>query len=129
MLDTADRVHRLLALRRLEPLLAPRLGDLVGSPTRIDQLRGSSALFLGIGIAGFVGFETDGFVIAGVLGSQEAPTFIVPTRFLLLVPTLVGVYLAPVWPQIAVAAERGDRLAIRLRFDELLTGLRSSAQR
>jgi O-antigen/teichoic acid export membrane protein len=109
-----------LALRQLEPVLAPRLGDRLG-PTRSRQLRGSAALFVGIGFAGFVGFETDGFVIAGVLGSQEAPGFLVPARFLLLVPTLAGVYLAPVWPQITVAAEDGDLRAIRRRFDELLT--------
>ena len=110
----------IFALRRLEPALVPRLADLRNRPTDGLHLSRSATLFLGIGVAGFLGFETDGFVIAAVLGSDEAPTFLVPARVLILVPSLASVYLSPVWPQIAVAAERGDLEFIRRRFRGLV---------
>ena len=70
----------LFALERLEPALVPRFRDLRGTRTGSFDLSRSATFFLGIGIAGFIGFETDGFVIAAVLGSEEAPTFLVPSR-------------------------------------------------
>jgi O-antigen/teichoic acid export membrane protein len=113
-----------VVLRRTTSLLDGRSSGRADSSMPIG---GRAVLFLGIGIAGVVGFETDGYVIGAVLGADRVPAFLVPARVLLFVPALAVAYVWPQWPVISSAYARGDLLAIRALFERLLRRVAAAA--
>lgn len=103
-------------IRRYQPALRIQRRPGPERPDGGPKLAARSAIFFGIGLAGFVGFETDAFVVAATLGTSRVPEFAVPGRMFLLVPALATVYFTPLWPAVAQAAHEGDRAGLRHTF-------------
>jgi len=64
--------------------------------------------FFVIQLAMTVGYATDYFVVAQVLGSSEVTQYAVPARLFAFIGMLVGMLMTPLWPAYGEAMARGD---------------------
>jgi O-antigen/teichoic acid export membrane protein len=101
-------------LVRKRPYARPRRSHLSGERTR-SVLRGG-ALFLVLQVAIVVGYSSDNFVGAQVLGPAAVTQYAVPSQLALSVIALVALLVVPLWPAYADAAARGDRAWVRATF-------------
>jgi O-antigen/teichoic acid export membrane protein len=102
----------LFGVRR--PWLLPRLRAVQTEPARRILKLGS--LYLVLGVAGAVGFQSDNMVIAYFLGADHVPQYAVPMKLFMLIPMLLSFVFAPLWPAYAEAMVRGDLTWIRRTF-------------
>jgi O-antigen/teichoic acid export membrane protein len=65
-------------------------------------------LFFVIQIAMVVGYQTDNLIVAQILGSDQVTQYSIPLRLFMLVPTLLMLAFAPLWPAYGEALARGD---------------------
>jgi O-antigen/teichoic acid export membrane protein len=70
-------------------------------------------LFLILQLAVAVAFQADVIVAATVLGPAAAATYAVTLKFFMLAPSLVGLFLATLWPAYTEAIARSDPTWIR----------------
>ena len=71
------------------------------------------SLFFVLQIAVAVAYESDALVLTQILGPSAVTTFSVTMRVFLVVPTLAGFVLAPLWPAYGEAISRGDAQWVR----------------
>lgn len=69
--------------------------------------------FFIIQLAATLGYATDYFVIAQVLGSSEVTQYAVPAQLFAYVGALVAMIIAPLWPAYGEAMARGDILWVK----------------
>jgi O-antigen/teichoic acid export membrane protein len=60
-------------------------------------------------IASAVAYQSDGIVVAQILGPESVAQYAVPMKLFILVPTILGFVFMPLWPAYAEAFARGDR--------------------
>lgn len=73
-------------------------------------------LFFVLQIAVAVGFQSDNIVIARYLGADLVPQYAVPMRLFMIVPSLVGYILTPLWPAYREAIARQDVSWVKKTF-------------
>lgn len=76
-------------------------------PTSTRLLK-TSVLFFVIGASVAVGYTSDSFVLAQILGPEAVTEYNVPFRLFSIVTVLIGFFLIPLWPAYAEARSRGD---------------------
>jgi O-antigen/teichoic acid export membrane protein len=81
-----------------------------------SALRGSSSWFFLIDVASVVGYQTDVFVVASVLGARDAGVYSVCLRVFGLITASLTPALLQLWPAFADAYVRGDASWIRSRL-------------
>jgi len=92
--------------RLQHPELRPRLGDV--SRSDITELLRIGGLFVLLNLAGAVAFQTDLFVVSGVLGATSAAVFAICLRLFGLVVHAVTAALSQLWPAFAEALACDD---------------------
>lgn len=65
-------------------------------------------LFFVIQVAGAISFQSDGLVLARILGPESVATYTVTQKLFLQVPFVLGYFLTPLWPAYAEAVARRD---------------------
>jgi O-antigen/teichoic acid export membrane protein len=93
-----------LYLRR--PWLRPRLISVTGDA--VHRVFNQGMLFFALQITMVLGYQSDNFVIAQVLGPDQVTQYTVPYRLFTIAPLLLNLALGPLWPAYAEAAARGD---------------------
>jgi O-antigen/teichoic acid export membrane protein len=88
------------------PDLRPRLQDATRPVVRLILASGS--LFLVLGAAGAVAYQTDALVISHLLGPDEVTTYNLALRLFLIPGLAVSFLLAPLWPAFGDAFARDD---------------------
>jgi O-antigen/teichoic acid export membrane protein len=101
--------------------LAPRLG--LYDRSLAGTLLGTGMIFLILQVASLIGYQIDNIVIANILGAAAVPGYAIPMRLFMVVPMLVSLALAPLWPAYREAIARGDTAWVRrtLRRSTLVT--------
>lgn len=99
------------ALLRDRPWLRPRFRDVTISGCR--RLARFGLLFFLIQLASLVAFQSDNLVIAQILGAEAVTQYAVPMKLFMLIPAIIGLPLAPLWPAYREALERGDFLWLK----------------
>lgn len=79
-----------------KPLFRPQLQCVTSSLVRF--LLGSGALFLVLGIASAVAYQTDALVISHLLGSAEVTNYSLGLRLFAMPGVALSFILAPLWP-------------------------------
>ena len=77
----------------------------------VDVVRfifGSGVLFLVLGVAGAVAYQTDALVISHLLGPEEVTTYNLAVRLFLVPGLVVSFLVAPLWPAFSDAFARKD---------------------
>ena len=92
--------------RRRRPWLTPSLRK-VDRATSIRLVR-LGILFLVLQLAVAFAYQADVVVAGVILGPPAAATYAVTLKFALLAPSLVGLFLATLWPAYTEAIARGD---------------------
>lgn len=100
----AGNATMLFGYRRLN--LRPRWRS-VSAETTTHLLR-VGTLFFAIQLAGAVGYQLPVLAIARLLGPAAVTGFSVPLRLFMVMPVLMGFFLAPMWPAYGEALARGD---------------------
>jgi O-antigen/teichoic acid export membrane protein len=72
------------------------------------QLARLGGLFFVIQVAISVAFQSDGLVLARVIGPEAVTTYSVTQKLFLQVPFIIGYFLTPLWPAYSDAVARGD---------------------
>ncbi len=88
------------------PQLRPRSG--LASTAEMRHLLRAGSLFFAIQLAGVIGYQLPLLAISHLLGPSAVTAFSVPLRLFMVMPTLVGFFLTPLWPAYREALERGD---------------------
>jgi len=105
---------------RQHPDLRPRWG-LVSSLTAGRIIRTGWWFFVIQVVAAFH-YSADSLIIAHLLGPDEVSRYSVGMRLAVAMPTIVGMWLVPLWPAVAEAAARRDWHWIRRTFKRTFIG-------
>jgi O-antigen/teichoic acid export membrane protein len=65
-------------------------------------------LFFVVQVAAAIGFQSDGLVLARMLGPESVSTYTITQKLFLQVPFVLGFFLTPLWPAYAEAVARRD---------------------
>lgn len=88
------------------PELRPRRRDV--HVEVVHFIFGSGVLFLVLGVAGSVAYQTDALVISHLLGPEEVTTYNLALRLFLVPGLVVSFLVAPLWPAFSDAFARED---------------------
>lgn len=93
-------------LCRKRPALRPRLRNAVRSQARV--LLRFGGLYFVLQLAVIVGYSSDNFVAAQVLGPEAVTQYALPSRLALAGISLIAIFIMPLWPAYAEGLERHD---------------------
>ena len=99
---------------RRRPHLMPRLRE--ARVTTAGRVIRSGGLFLVLGLAVAVGYESDLLVLSRVLGPEAVTAYAAPMRMFALMPMVAGFLITPLWPAYSDALSRGDLRWARTTF-------------
>lgn len=85
------------------------------------QLLSTGVLYFVLQIAWAIGVQTDNIVIAQILGAKMVASYAVPARLFNIIPSLLVVMSAPMWPAYADAIARSDGQWVRRAFRRVIT--------
>lgn len=103
---TAAFLLNSVVMFRQRPELAPRWSAVEAPAVR--SLARAGGLFLVLGTAGAVAYQTDAFVISAILGTAAVTTYVLPLRLFAVPTLLVSFVLTPLWPAYSDAIARRD---------------------
>lgn len=115
-------VNGVLLLARGRAWLRPRR-SFVSRP-RVGEVLRAGGLFAVLGLVVSAAYQTDALILSHVLGPGAVAEWGVAYRVFMLLPTLVGFFVIPLWPAYGDALARGDHAWVRRTFRRslLLTG-------
>lgn len=107
---------------RSRPYIRPRIR--LVNRAHAQLLLRSGGLFLALQFATVIGYSTDNFVAAQVLGPKAVTDYAVPSRLAFAGLSLLAMLSAPLWPAYAEALAKGDFVWVAriLRRSLLITG-------
>lgn len=111
----ATAASAVLLFARQHPELRPRWA-LVSSRTATRIIKTGGWFFLIQVIVAFH-YSADSLIIAHLLGPAEVSRYAVAMKLAVVVPTIVGMWLVPLWPAVSEAAARNDWHWIRRTFN------------
>jgi len=94
--------------------LRPRLREVTAQARK--KILGAGFLFLILGLAAAVGYQSDAIVIARLLGAKKVAQYAVPMKLFFLTPTVLGFMLVSLWPAYGEAIARGDIAWVKRAF-------------
>jgi O-antigen/teichoic acid export membrane protein len=94
----------LFAVQR--PWLVPRWQDI--SALFAKQIGWIGFLFLILQVTNAITYSADNIIIARVLGPEAVTNYAVPSKLFIIVPNIIYMFLAPLWPAYGEASARGD---------------------
>jgi len=80
------------------------------------ELCRTGLLFFAFGISGVLSVQIDTLVIGKFLGATEVPTYAIPLRLFMVMTTLLGFIMVPLWPAYREAIVRDDVNWVRKTF-------------
>lgn len=101
-----------------KPHLKPRLANVRRESAR--RLLSLGRLYFALALAGAIGLHADNLVIARILGTDAVPSYAIPLRVFMVIPTVLSFALAPLWPAYAESVARGDTEWVRRTFKRSL---------
>ncbi len=84
------------------------------------RLLGTGSLFLVLGLAAAVGYQTDALVIAHWLGPEGAATYGATFQIIVIGPLVLSLFLNALWPAYREALASGDVAWVRRTFGQSL---------
>lgn len=88
------------------PDLRPSLADF--DKVVAKELLGKGSLFLGLGLAAALAFDSQNIVIAHILGPAAVGVYAVVQRLYSTIPTMIGFITMPLWPAFGEALGRRE---------------------
>lgn len=88
------------------PWLKPRLAHI--SRVSAKRILHLGFLFFVMQVCGALGYQTDNLIIAQVRGAAKVTEYAVPFRLFSVLPAVISLVVAPLWPAYAEAKARGD---------------------
>ena len=88
------------------PDLRPAMADFDKGVAK--ELLGKGSLFLGLGVAAALAFDSQNIVIAHILGPAAVGVYAVVQRLYSMIPTIVGYITIPLWPAFGEALGRRE---------------------
>jgi O-antigen/teichoic acid export membrane protein len=88
------------------PDLSPSLADFDRKVAK--ELLGKGSLFLGLGVAAALAFDSQNIVIAHILGPAAVGVYAVVQRLYSMIPTVIGFITMPLWPAFGEALGRRE---------------------
>ncbi len=82
----------------------------------LQKVLRSGGLFMVLGLAVVVGYQSDLLVLSRVLGPEAVTGYAAPMRLFALMPTVAGFLITPLWPAYGDALARGDIAWARTTF-------------
>ena len=107
-------VNCALLFGRRRPGLRPRLR--AATSATASRVVRSGGLFLVLGLAVAVGYESDLVVLSRVLGPEAVTAYAAPMRLFALMPMIASFLITPLWPAYGDALARGDVAWARTTF-------------
>jgi len=104
------------------PWLLPRLRW--ASSRNAFRILHVGLLFFILQVASSIAFASDNFVAAQVLGPEAVTEYAIPMKLFSFAPSLIIMFLGPLWPAYGEAFARGDNAWVRRTFTRsiLVTG-------
>lgn len=99
---------------RTRPHIRPRWAR--ATPATARRVIRSGGLFLVLGLAVAIGYESDLVVLSRVLGPEAVTAYAAPMRLFALMPMVAGFLITPLWPAYGDALARGDVRWARTTF-------------
>lgn len=96
---------------RMQPEIAPARTAITRLAT--TQLMRTGGLFVVLQLVSAVAYASDSLVIAQLLGASAVANYSVPERMFGLIPMVLAMVLAPLWPAYGEAISRGDVAWVR----------------
>ncbi len=72
------------------------------------RLLESGLMFFSMQLAMALGYQSDNLVVAHIMGAGAVPGYAVPSRLFNILPVLIGIFTAPMWPAYAHAMASND---------------------
>lgn len=91
---------------RQRPNLSPR--PTAATMAALSRVLRSGGLFMVLGLAVVVGYQSDLVVLSRVLGPEAVTQYAAPMRLFALMPMIAGFLITPLWPAYGDALARGD---------------------
>jgi len=89
-------INAALLFRKSKPWLFPKLGN-VNKDVSLTLLK-TGLFFYITGISTVLATQIDGLVIGKFLGAESVPSYTIPLKLFMIVNTLLGFILMPIWP-------------------------------
>ncbi len=105
--------------------LRPRWAQ-VRKAIALEVLR-AGGLFALLGLVISAAFQTDALILAHVVGVRAVAEWGVASRVFLIIPTVIGFFVLPLWPAYGEAIATGDHQWVRRTFRGSLVGSLSAA--
>lgn len=99
-------INAILLFSVQRPWLLPRWR--IVDWTASMQILKNGLLFFVLQLAVAIGFQSDNIVIARFLGASQVSQYAVPMKLFMVIPTLIGFVLTPLWPAYGEAIARRD---------------------
>src|SRR5215216_4352612 len=99
-------LNALFLFYRQRPWLQPRWQMV--SPTAFALILKNGLLFFVLQLAVAIGYQSDTLVIAHYLGASQVAQYAVPMKLFMLIPSLLYLIVAPLWPAYGEAIARKD---------------------
>lgn len=103
---------------RVKPEIKPGFALICRSAMK--KVAHTGLLFLVLQISISVAYASDNVVIARILGAEAVAQYAVPEKMFSVIPILLGMALAPLWPAYGEAMSRGDSQWIKKIFKKSL---------
>lgn len=102
-----------------QPDLAPRFAAV--SRGAVMDIGRTGFLFFILQAVSAIAYATDTVIVARALGAANVPTYGVPAQLFALIPMLLSMVLAPLWPAYGEAIARRDHAWVRSTLKRSLT--------
>ena len=111
-------LNALFLFFRQHPTLQPRWRMV--TRTAVSRVLKHGILFFVLQLAVVIAYQSDNLVIAHYLGANAVPQYAVPMKLFMIIPSLLGFIIAPLWPAYGEAIARKDILWVRRVFTQSL---------
>jgi O-antigen/teichoic acid export membrane protein len=107
----ASGINWLVMFRCQHPWLRPKWGRATSAAAQ--KILHTGILFFALQLSMAFAFASDNLVAAQILGPEAVTQYSVPMRMFSILPMIIAMILAPLWPAYGEAIARGDKEWIR----------------
>lgn len=104
-------LNSLLFFGRLQPDISPRFNAI--SRGALTDIGHTGLLFFVLQTVGAVAYASDNVIVARALGADKVPLYAVPNQLFTVIPMLLAMVLAPLWPAYGEAISRQDNAWVK----------------
>lgn len=96
------------------PWLKPKIQEI--KIVAVKRIFNIGVLFLILQLAMILGYQMDSLVIAHFMGAEYVPQYAIPVKLFIIIPTILGFALTPLWPAYGEAIANKDKDWVRKTF-------------